>query len=86
VAWGQGSGTPTALPIGFGGAAPVISEHELRRGDRVLFFTEGAIEEHQPGGERAWVSEVAKYLVGLQSHRLADDQLHDLAGAAVNPK
>jgi serine phosphatase RsbU (regulator of sigma subunit) len=42
--------SPTTLPIGFGDAAPVISEHELRRGDRVLFFTDGAVEEHQAGG------------------------------------
>jgi Stage II sporulation protein E (SpoIIE) len=39
-------------PVGFGGATPVISEHELRRGDRVLFFTDGAIEEHKPGGQQ----------------------------------
>lgn len=39
------------LPVGFGGATPVISERELRRGDRVLFFTDGAIEEHKPGGQ-----------------------------------
>jgi hypothetical protein len=43
--------SPTTLPVGFGGAAPQISEQALRRGDRVLFFTDGAIEEHKPGGE-----------------------------------
>ena len=44
--------SPTTLPVGFGGAAPQISEQVLRRGDRVLFFTDGAIEEHKPGGEQ----------------------------------
>jgi serine phosphatase RsbU (regulator of sigma subunit) len=44
--------SPGTLPVGFGGATPVISEHQLRRGDRVLFFTDGAIEEHKPGGEQ----------------------------------
>jgi serine phosphatase RsbU (regulator of sigma subunit) len=44
--------SPGTLPVGFGGATPVISEHELRRGDRVLFFTDGAIEEHKPGGRQ----------------------------------
>jgi serine phosphatase RsbU (regulator of sigma subunit) len=44
--------SPGTLPVGFGGATPVISEHELRRGDRVLFFTDGAIEEHKPGGQQ----------------------------------
>lgn len=44
--------SPTTLPVGFGGATPVISEQALRRGDRVLFFTDGAIEEHKPGGQQ----------------------------------
>ena len=43
---------PGTLPVGFGGATPQISEQVLRRGDRVLFFTDGAIEEHKPGGEQ----------------------------------
>ena len=44
--------SPGTLPVGFGGATPVISERQLRRGDRVLFFTDGAFEEHQPGGQQ----------------------------------
>jgi serine phosphatase RsbU (regulator of sigma subunit) len=54
--------SPTTLPIGFGGAAPVISEHELRRGDRVLFFTDGAIEEHRPGGEQFGVKRLTEFV------------------------
>src|SRR5580693_3547907 len=38
----QALDSPTTLPVGFGGGTPVISEHKLRRGDRVLFFTDGA--------------------------------------------
>jgi serine phosphatase RsbU (regulator of sigma subunit) len=44
--------SPGTLPVGFGGATPVISEHQLRHGDRVLFLTDGAIEEHKPGGQQ----------------------------------
>lgn len=44
--------SPTTLPAGFGGVTPQISEKALWRGDRVLFFTDGAIEEHKPGGEQ----------------------------------
>jgi Stage II sporulation protein E (SpoIIE) len=44
--------SPTTLPVGFGGATPQVSEQVLRRGDRVLCFTDGAIEEHKPGGEQ----------------------------------
>lgn len=44
--------SPETLPVGFGGDIPQISEQTLRRGDRVLFFTDGLIEEHETGGEQ----------------------------------
>jgi serine phosphatase RsbU (regulator of sigma subunit) len=42
--------SPTTLPVGFGGATPIVSQVLLERGDRVLFFTDGLIEEHDEGG------------------------------------
>ncbi|WP_445548305.1 MULTISPECIES: PP2C family protein-serine/threonine phosphatase [unclassified Frankia] len=44
--------SPGTLPVGFGGDIPQISEQTLWRGDRVLFFTDGLIEEHETGGEQ----------------------------------
>ncbi|MCK9900408.1 serine/threonine-protein phosphatase [Frankia sp. Cpl3] len=44
--------SPGTLPVGFGGDIPQISEQMLWRGDRVLFFTDGLIEEHETGGEQ----------------------------------
>lgn len=41
---------PPTLPLGFGGATPAVTERELLRGDRVLFFTDGLVEEHEHGG------------------------------------
>jgi hypothetical protein len=41
----------TTLPVGFGGQEPLVSERTLRRGDRVLCFTDGLVEEHRRGGE-----------------------------------
>ena len=41
---------PTTLPVGFGGATPIVTETMLQRGDRVLFFTDGLLEEHIAGG------------------------------------
>ncbi|MEQ4722616.1 PP2C family protein-serine/threonine phosphatase [Nonomuraea sp. B19D2] len=41
----------TTLPVGFGGEEPRIAEHLLQRGDRVLCYTDGIIEEHVAGGE-----------------------------------
>jgi serine phosphatase RsbU (regulator of sigma subunit) len=43
--------SPTTLPVGFGGALPVVTAKALEPGDRVLFFTDGLIEEHNLGGE-----------------------------------
>ncbi|MEV5484185.1 PP2C family protein-serine/threonine phosphatase [Streptomyces sp. NPDC001739] len=43
---------PTTLPVGFGGEQPQISEQMLQRGDRVLCFTDGLIEEHEAGEEQ----------------------------------
>ncbi|MFI0788879.1 PP2C family protein-serine/threonine phosphatase [Streptomyces lydicus] len=44
--------SPTTLPVGFGGEEPRISELMLQRGDQVLCFTDGLIEEHQAGEEQ----------------------------------
>ncbi|MBW8796283.1 MAG: serine/threonine-protein phosphatase [Streptomyces sp.] len=38
---------PTTLPVGLGGAEPRISELGLERGDRVLCFSDGLVEEHK---------------------------------------
>ena len=43
--------SPTTLPVGFGGAEPLITEEALEPGDRVLFYTDGITEEHMAGGE-----------------------------------
>jgi serine phosphatase RsbU (regulator of sigma subunit) len=39
----------TTLPVGFGGHEPQVSTQQLQRGDRVLCFTDGLIEEHATG-------------------------------------
>ncbi|MFE7778848.1 PP2C family protein-serine/threonine phosphatase [Streptomyces sp. NPDC057445] len=43
---------PTTFPVGFGGEEPQVSERMLQRGDRVLCFTDGLIEEHEAGEEQ----------------------------------
>ncbi|MGY6025335.1 PP2C family protein-serine/threonine phosphatase [Streptomyces spinosirectus] len=42
---------PTTLPVGLGGEHPTISEDQLQRGDRVLCYTDGVIEERDDQGE-----------------------------------
>ncbi|QJT07029.1 serine/threonine-protein phosphatase [Streptomyces asoensis] len=41
---------PTTLPVGFGGREPLVSELDLDRGDRIMCFTDGLVEEHLAGG------------------------------------
>ncbi|GGX44281.1 PP2C family protein-serine/threonine phosphatase [Streptomyces chryseus] len=42
---------PTTLPVGLGGEHPTVTEHQLQRGDRVLCYTDGIIEERDTDGE-----------------------------------
>ncbi|MER5637908.1 PP2C family protein-serine/threonine phosphatase [Kitasatospora sp. NPDC002227] len=64
----------TTLPVGFGGEEPVISERVLRHGDRVLCFTDGLVEEREPGGEQfgedqliEWVNRVERSHPGVRA-------------------
>ncbi|MFJ2862606.1 PP2C family protein-serine/threonine phosphatase [Kitasatospora sp. NPDC087314] len=64
----------TTLPVGFGGEEPVISERALRHGDRVLCFTDGLVEEREPGGEQFgeeqlidWVNRVERSQAGVRA-------------------
>ncbi|MET7735408.1 PP2C family protein-serine/threonine phosphatase [Streptomyces sp. NPDC005402] len=41
----------TTLPVGCGGETPRVREHTLQRGDRVLCYTDGIIEERVDGGQ-----------------------------------
>ncbi len=44
--------SPGTLPVGFGGASPLVSSIQLHRGDQVLFYSDGLVEEHRAGGEQ----------------------------------
>ncbi|MCX4635142.1 serine/threonine-protein phosphatase [Streptomyces sp. RPA4-5] len=64
----------TTLPVGFGGEEPQISEQMLQRGDRVLCFTDGLIEEHQTGEEQFgeeqlihWVNRIERTEKGVRA-------------------
>ena len=41
---------PITRPVGFGGAPPSVQTVQLAPGDRVLFFTDGVVEERLEGG------------------------------------
>ncbi|MFI6765964.1 PP2C family protein-serine/threonine phosphatase [Streptomyces sp. NPDC050355] len=79
--------SPTTLPVGFGGEKPQVSEQRLQRGDRVLCFTDGLIEEHKAGEEQFgeeqlvhWVNRIEHTEKGVRavvrslSHRLKEER------------
>jgi serine phosphatase RsbU (regulator of sigma subunit) len=43
---------PITRPVGFGGAVPAVQTTQLAPGDRVLFFTDGVVEERLEGGQQ----------------------------------
>ncbi len=43
---------PVSRPVGFGAGIPVVQTAQLEPGDRVLFFTDGVVEERLAGGEQ----------------------------------
>ncbi|MEU0392662.1 PP2C family protein-serine/threonine phosphatase [Streptomyces sp. NPDC006208] len=66
--------SPTTLPVGFGGEEPRVSELTLQRGDRVLCFTDGLIEEHEAGEEQFgeeqlihWVNRIEQREKGVRA-------------------
>ncbi|MGW1911923.1 PP2C family protein-serine/threonine phosphatase [Streptomyces sp. NPDC002076] len=57
---------PTTLPVGLGGAEPEVSALRLERGDRVLCFTDGLIEEHATGEEQFGEEQLIDWVNGLE--------------------
>ncbi|WP_328467010.1 PP2C family protein-serine/threonine phosphatase [Streptomyces sp. NBC_00448] len=76
----------TTLPVGFGGQEPVVSEQTLRKGDRVLCFTDGLVEEHRSGGKEFGLDQLTSVIseVSLRHHRvrpMVQDLSHTLKQA-----
>lgn len=54
--------SPTTLPAGVGGGTPRISNVALEPGDRVMFFTDGIIEERRAGGGQFGTGRLVDFL------------------------
>jgi serine phosphatase RsbU (regulator of sigma subunit) len=53
--------TPT-LPIGLGGGQPQVATEQLEPGDRVLFFTDGVVEQEAPDGDQLGFDRLADHV------------------------
>jgi sigma-B regulation protein RsbU (phosphoserine phosphatase) len=57
---------PTTLPVGLSGPEPRISELGLERGDRVLCFTDGLVEEHKTSREEFGEDQLINFVNQLE--------------------
>jgi hypothetical protein len=85
--------SPTTLPVGFGGAEPQVSTTRLVKGDRVMFYTDGLIEEHRLGGEQFGEARMINaiertgpisYGVGQMARGLAQSLLRERGGITTD--
>jgi serine phosphatase RsbU (regulator of sigma subunit) len=76
----------TTLPIGFGGDAPETHSEQLQPGDRVLFFTDGVVEQEAPDGDQLGFARLADH---VERHSAADvdtaEAVRRLAAALMKP-
>ncbi len=57
-------------PVGFGGAEPQVHTEQLEPGDRVLFFTDGVVEERLDGGEQFGEARLRELVEALTAEKL----------------
>ena len=74
--WGLGSATKH-------GSAPHVAVVSLEPGDSVLFYTDGVIEAHQPGGELFGTERLADVIGRHASDQLEPEQIVRLIVKAV---
>jgi serine phosphatase RsbU (regulator of sigma subunit) len=61
---------PVTRPVGFGGATPEVCRTQLAPGDRVLFFTDGVVEERLDGGEQFGEARLRELVARSTAERL----------------
>ena len=76
----------TTLPAGFGGDQPAVATEDLEPGDRVLWFTDGVVEQEAEDGEQLGFARLADH-VERQSAAGADcaETVRRIAAALLKP-
>ncbi|SQE00521.1 Protein serine/threonine phosphatase [Parafrankia sp. Ea1.12] len=77
--------SPGTLPVGFGGDIPQVSEQTLLRGDRVLFFTDGLVEEHEKGGEQFGEERLINFIENIRGKSIRE-MVRDLSHALMRER
>jgi serine phosphatase RsbU (regulator of sigma subunit) len=76
----------TTLPVGFGGDLPEINSEQLQPGDRVLFFTDGVVEQQAADGDQLGFGRLAIHVEQLSAAGAdAAETIRRLATALVKP-
>ena len=76
----------TTLPIGFGGDIPGIATEQLQPGDRVLFFTDGVVEQEAADGHQLGFSRLAHHVQEQSAARLdCAETVRRIAAALLKP-
>jgi serine phosphatase RsbU (regulator of sigma subunit) len=61
---------PISRPIGLGERKPIVHSAQLRPGDRVLFFTDGVVEERLPDGAQFGEHRLRQFIEDAALHEL----------------
>lgn len=77
----------TTLPIGFGGDIPEIATEQLQPGDRVLFFTDGVVEQEAADGHQLGFSGLAEHVHEQSAgHPDCAEMVRRIAAALLKPE
>jgi serine phosphatase RsbU (regulator of sigma subunit) len=78
---------PPTLPVGFGGGEPVVHVESLQPGDRVLFYTDGVVEERDEQGEVFGLERLVDHLTrALSDERTLPETLRVLSAALLRAR
>ena len=76
----------TTLPVGFGGDAPEIATEQLEPGDRVLFFTDGVVEQEAADGRELGFARLAERVEAQSAARVdCAETVRRIAAAILRP-
>ncbi len=78
---------PPTLPVGFGGGQPAVHVESLQPGDKVLFYTDGVVEERGPDGEVFGLERLVDHVTrALTDERTLPETIRVLSAALLRAR